>query len=142
MKPKIILDTSVIVAALFGSKSTRILRAWRKDKILLCYSQPILDEYKMILKRIPPIRKKAKKFLNLLQKHSSSEFVKKVSPVDVHIEDPDDRKFLECAAEINADYLLSLDEHLLQVGKIVNTEIFRPSKFLKKVNLDPVIKGK
>ncbi len=46
-------------------------------------------------------------------------------------EDPDDNKFLECALEGKADYLITSDRHLLELGEFSKTKICKPTQFLK-----------
>ncbi|HEY7556292.1 MAG TPA: putative toxin-antitoxin system toxin component, PIN family [Candidatus Binatia bacterium] len=45
--------------------------------------------------------------------------------------DPQDNKFLACASEGNADYLVSGDDDLLQIEVFERTQIVRPSVFLE-----------
>ncbi len=46
-------------------------------------------------------------------------------------EDPEDNKFLECALEGKADYLITSDRHLLELGEFAVTKICKPTQFLK-----------
>lgn len=46
-------------------------------------------------------------------------------------EDPEDNKFLECALEGKADYLITSDRHLLELGEFAQTKIRKPTQFLK-----------
>jgi predicted nucleic acid-binding protein len=45
--------------------------------------------------------------------------------------------FLEIAKEVKADYLITGDNDLLELGKFENTEILKPSEFLIKFELRP-----
>lgn len=44
--------------------------------------------------------------------------------------DPDDDKFIECALAAKADYLISGDSGLLDVGNYRNVDIHSPAAFL------------
>jgi putative PIN family toxin of toxin-antitoxin system len=45
-------------------------------------------------------------------------------------EDPDDNKFLDAAVAGKAEYIVSGDKHLLNLGKFRNIKIMRPTDFL------------
>ena len=47
--------------------------------------------------------------------------------------DPDDNKFLAAVFEIKADYLLSLDNHLLSIKYYHGTQILTPRLFLDAI---------
>lgn len=47
--------------------------------------------------------------------------------------DDDDRKYLHCASFANADYLLSYDRDLLDVGAVGDTLIRRPEEFMESL---------
>jgi len=128
---RIVIDTSVLVAALFNSKSKQILEGWQAGKWTVCFSQPMRNEYEKILMKIPPIRQKADEFFSLLERVDHTEQIEKPPVADVDIEDQDDLKFVSCALEAGADYIISLDEHLLSLGKIENTQVLSPGDFLR-----------
>lgn len=48
--------------------------------------------------------------------------------------DPKDNKFLSLALDSNADFLVTGDKDLLEVGKFFKTEIITPRDFLEKLN--------
>lgn len=48
--------------------------------------------------------------------------------------DPDDTKFLECALAGGADYIVSGDAHLLNVGQHEGIQIVSPAAFLSVLN--------
>lgn len=50
--------------------------------------------------------------------------------VEVIAQDPDDNKFLACAIEGEADYIVSGDHHLLDLGSYRCIPILRPAAFL------------
>jgi hypothetical protein len=50
--------------------------------------------------------------------------------VNVVTQDPDDDKFLVCAREGEADYLVSGDDHLLEFRAYEGTQIITPAAFL------------
>lgn len=65
---------------------------------------------------------------NLLEKGTEVTVSQRLSVI---AEDPEDDKFLECALEAGADYLVSSDDHLLRLGSFEGTRILKPSEFIK-----------
>lgn len=57
--------------------------------------------------------------------------VKPIQKVFMVKEDSEDNKFLECALEGKADYLITSDRHLLELGEFAQTKICKPTQFLK-----------
>ena len=59
-------------------------------------------------------------------------------PISIKIEiikdDPDDNKFIECAVTNNADYIISGDNHLLNLREYENIKILSPKEFLNYYN--------
>ena len=137
---KVIIDTSVFIAALLGKNQTsapaQIINAWREEKFTLVMAPPLIQELvvKLIQKNIPP-----KKIEN---------FVAIIGEIALHIPgayeatrldniDPDDNMFLAAAYESNADYLVSLDKkHLLPLKHYHGTQILSPALFICLLNSD------
>ena len=105
---RVVLDTNVIVSAHLtpSGPSARTLLLGLAKEYEICISPDVLTEYKEVLPR--------SKFR--LDPQVIDEFLKAllttailVQPtVKIHdARDPDDDKFLECAAEANADYLVT-----------------------------------
>lgn len=60
------------------------------------------------------------------------QFIEIKSKVDVVKEDPTDNIFLECASDGKADYIISGDHHLLDIGSYEGIQIIRAKNFLIK----------
>ena len=52
---------------------------------------------------------------------------------DIIVDDPTDNKFLACALEINADYIVSGDNHLLSIKHFHGIQIVDAASFVKKI---------
>jgi hypothetical protein len=52
--------------------------------------------------------------------------------LDVIKDDPSDNKYLECAVEGKADYIISGDKHLTDLQFFRGIKIMDPAKFLKQ----------
>jgi len=59
------------------------------------------------------------------------EVVEVETKLDVIKEDPSHDKFLECAAESNADYIVSGDEHLLKIRRYKKSKITSARQFIR-----------
>ncbi|NJL83252.1 MAG: putative toxin-antitoxin system toxin component, PIN family [Chloroflexaceae bacterium] len=131
--PKVVIDTSVFVAALLSknpnSAPTQILDKWRQGYLTLVIAPQLLEELVITLLRkgIPP--------------DSIEDLVTIIGTLGLQIPgvyeatlldniDPDDNKFLAAAYEAKADYLVSLDNHLLSLKFYHGTQILTPSLFL------------
>jgi putative PIN family toxin of toxin-antitoxin system len=98
-------------------------------------SPAIEAEYQRVM-RYPHIRR--------LHRKSDAEidlFVTRLSRIAVHVapsqrlevvyDDPDDNKFVECAVEGHARYIVSGDKHLLRLGSYEQIEILPPADFVR-----------
>jgi len=62
------------------------------------------------------------------------EFVEPKKKLELIKDDPDDNIVLECALEGNVDYIISGDEHLLELKKFENIRIVSANDFLKIID--------
>ncbi|MCJ7578071.1 MAG: putative toxin-antitoxin system toxin component, PIN family [candidate division Zixibacteria bacterium] len=134
---KAVLDTNLFISALLTAKGNpaKILNRWKAGSFDLVISLPILKEIKRVI-LYPKIRKR----LNwtdveinefLLGLAQFGFMVSGESKIDVIKDDPTDNKYLACALEGNADYIVTGDQHLLKVGEYRGTKIISPKEFLE-----------
>ena len=127
---RIVLDTNVFVSAVFfGGLPARILESWRDGHTTLVMSAEILDEYqrvgRLLAEDYPGVD--LEPFLALLAVHS--EFVSAgllAAPVSA---DPDDDKFLACAAAGSVPIIVSGDKDLIRLSGWNGIRILRPRQF-------------
>ena len=133
---KAVLDTNLFISGLLTPKgpSAKILSEWRGGAFDSVVSIPILHEIQRVI-FYPKIKKRLSwtdsEIIEFL--HDLSQFSIMVSgqtKVDVIKDDPTDNKYLACALEINADYIVTGDQHLLKVGEYRGTKIISPREFL------------
>ncbi len=133
---RVVLDTNEYVSALIQpiGVPAKILQMWRKGKIFLITSPLIRDEIQRVL-YYPRIRNKYNlnekdidDFLHLLalETFSTHDNIR----VNVVKEDFSDNKFIACALEGRADYLVSSDRHLLLYNGYHGLKILNPREFL------------
>jgi putative PIN family toxin of toxin-antitoxin system len=133
---KAVLDTNLFISALLTAKGNpaKIFNRWKAGFFDLIISLPILREIKRVI-----LYPKIKKRLNwtdteisefLLGLAQFSIVVSGESKVDVIKADPTDNKYLACAHEGQADYIVTGDQHLLKEGQYKGTKIITPREFL------------
>jgi len=136
---KAVLDTNVLVSALLSNNGipNQVLRQ-AKVVYQLFISQEILEEVMEVLLR-PRIQRKIllteegiQSFLSAIQK--VAEMVENLPSLQIIENDPDDDVILACAVKANADYLVSGDIHLRQIGSYKGIRIVSPSEFSAIIN--------
>ena len=137
VKLKVVLDTSVCVAALLSKEggSAKIFNSIVNGKIYNFYTEETLREITQVLKRTKFKLEKEKQehFIHLLTE--SSFLIKPLKEFKVaKCRDPKDDPFLSLSNQVEADYLITLDKDLLTVRsftpKIVTPKTFlTPNKF-------------
>ena len=123
----VVLDTQVILrgasSATF-SITAKIYAAWNAGRFTLLLSEPILTEVEDVSARPEVLRKlrmtpiEATALIELLRRQSTL-----VTPTGriIRSRDPNDDKFLECAATGGADYIVSADADLLTLREVQGT---------------------
>ena len=134
---KVVLDTNVLISATFWEgDSSKIVKKVEDKEIELILSKDILDEFKSVLE-YKEIQEKIKN-KNLEMKRtvekiiSISTIVEPKNKFKIVEKDSDDDKFLECAVEGNADFIISQDNHLLKLKEFKGIKILTPSEFLNQ----------
>ena len=130
-----VLDTQIILrgaASAAPSITAKIYAAWEAGRFTVLLSEPILTEVENVLGRPEVLRKlymtsiEAVALIELLKRRSIL-----VTPT-VRIKrsrDPDDDKFLECAAAGGANYIVNADGDLLSLGEVQGIPIVDASTF-------------
>jgi uncharacterized protein len=129
---RVVLDTNVILSAiLFGGKPRQIIEAALAGTIRIYASEPIISELKSVLGR-PKFGLDPQMIESIVVEFSSLvEWVQPRTHVDVVKEDPSDNRVLDCALEAEAEYVISGDDHLLQLERCGKILILNPANFLR-----------
>lgn len=125
-----VLDTNVIVSAALhpGTVPDSAVSAGLDGRYLICYSDGIIKEYREVLarKKFKLTKKKIDTFIADIKKAGKLFTPKEkisISP------DPDDDKFLECAKEANAHFLVTGNKRHYPES-IGRTKIVTPREFV------------
>ena len=126
---KIVIDTNVVISGVFfGGKSRMILEAAADGKLSVCASAEILSEYYEVTDEM--ISRGQGHFSRdvLLPLISAIEIIIPLSSFSI-CRDPDDNKFIECAADSGALYIVSGDKDLLDIQEYNGIRIVAAANF-------------
>jgi len=136
---KVVLDANQYASALIKprSNSARLIELVYEGRFGLLISAPIVEEVRRILS-YPKLQK--------LHGRTSDEidlFLKKlekiaiITPAQLSVaaikEDPTDDKYLACALEGQADFIVSGDHHLTSLKQFRGIRILHPAAFLEAI---------
>ena len=132
----VVLDTNIVASATYWrGKPAHCLEAWLLGKYDLAISHPILTEYEEVIARLAARypTKEPTDWLSAI-KHAGRLYLPAPRPATTA--DPDDEMFIECAAEAQADYLVTGDKgHLLALKQVAGISIVAVSDFLRLIGL-------
>jgi putative PIN family toxin of toxin-antitoxin system len=133
----VVLDTNVVISALLSTKGSpaKIIDKWETDEFDIAISKPLLDELERALgyEKVKKYFKSPQAIIKALLKRIKTVgfFVNPGIELNVIEDDPDDNRILECALAANAAYIISGDEHLLDLGEFRGIMIISPAGFLR-----------
>lgn len=133
LKDRVVLDANIIVSFLLtrGETISSIFSSWDRKEFDLLISEEIFEEITTVLEY-----EKIQRLINLWEKAALLEklklqavFVKVKTKLNV-LSDSKDNKYLECAIDGWADFIVSGDKHLLSLKNYREIEILTPRKFV------------
>lgn len=135
---RVVFDTNVIISgSLWSGAPSRALNAARDRRVKAYVSEALLDEFLEVI-----IRPKFSSRLNLLNLTPSSIVTKYLEYAEIVeakpippfvITDSDDDIVLACALAVEADYIVSGDPHLLELGIVGNIAVLSPNAFVQQI---------
>jgi putative PIN family toxin of toxin-antitoxin system len=135
---RVVLDTRSLVSYVLtrGDITRRVISHWRANRFVLLSSPQTRAELAGVLAR-PRIRQLATVPLEDLVRGTEHYTWHVAGALDLHgaCRDPKDDKFLACAVEGQADYLVSSDKDLLELKSFRGVAIHNPGPFLLAVEL-------
>lgn len=129
---RILIDTNIVISGLFfHGLPNQLLSELNFEKFNVCINDEIFDEYRtQIDKKV--LKPKYRLDRELRQKFFSSlQSFKKVSDLKV-CRDPKDDKFINCAIDAKAIYIVSGDNDLLTLKNFAGVEIVTAQEFYEK----------
>ena len=130
---RIVLDTNLLISAiLFGGKPRRVFDLVISGSIDCTLSTVILDELRGVLES-PKFGFSPNVCLHIIEElYEICDIISPSVSVDVISSDPDDNRILECAVEAHANFIVSGDPHLLDIGKFKKIRILSPADYLNE----------
>ena len=137
---KVVLDTNVLISGVIASGySASILDAARREEIKLVTSVHLLEEFSEVVSRrhiarkYPKAAEEAESLLDFLRAFA---VLASGIPDDKAVSaDRDDDFVLACAAEENADCVVSGDPHLLDLKTHREIPILTPKEFVERYSI-------
>ena len=129
---KVVLDTNVLMSGIFfRGYPHRILRAWQAGHIELVASAEILAEYVDVAERLAAElgADEARATIALVATHAN---LVSAPPLPEQVcDDPDDDKFLACAAAAAVTIIVSGDKALRRTSGYRGIEVLTPRGFVE-----------
>ena len=133
---KIVIDANLFASGLIKPDSNpgRILDLIERNQVELILSPPIIREIKRIL-LYPRLQKYHQKTTQEIDAYFEDVLmfawiVEGEKTVDIIKDDPSDNKYLACAYEGEADYIISGDHHLLDIETYQGIAVVKAKVFL------------
>ena len=130
---RVVLDTNVLVSALLlRGELAKIVGLWKRGKIVPVVSGETFDELRAVLE-YPKFRLTKSEIKLIIEEEVLPffEIVESAGKVCRVCKDPDDDKFIACAQAASADFIVSGDKSLCDVGTYRTIRIIRASELLK-----------
>lgn len=129
---RIVIDTNVLISGVFfGGFPRKILSAVVGHKITACATAEIINEYEEIVQEMIS-RKQGHINRSILSPLiRTMEIIEPITQVEI-CRDPDDNKFLGCAKDSHALYIVSGDKDLLVIEQFENIQIMTAKDFCEK----------
>lgn len=126
---RVVLDTNVLVSGLlFPGELGRIVAAWKAGAVVPVFSRDTFTEFRKVL-AYPKFSLTVQEIQVLIEDEvlPYCEIVDIIEEIRGVCRDPADDPFLSCAVAAGADYIVSGDRDLLDLGSFRNIPIITPA---------------
>ena len=134
-----VLDTNVVISGLlFSGPPSQLVSAWQSSRLRPVVSAPILDEYIRVL-AYPKFELTPTEIRSIVEEELLP-FIESVKALDKpvpEVRDPDDAKFITCAATAGVHWIVSGDNDLLSLHHIRSVEVVSVATFLQLLKANP-----
>jgi len=136
---RVVIDSNVFIRYLIRPSSairSLIEDLWLDDKIVVVTAPELVDELNQVFQRealrayIHPTESQA--ILEIIE--LKTEILPPLGTLPSFTRDPKDDKFVACAIAGKADYLITEDKDLLDLGSIAELQILTPYDFFHQIN--------
>ena len=129
---RVVLDTNIIFSAIFWKGNPhKAVKAGIKGEYCILTSYEIIDELARVLNEVGWQRRNIQRWQKLLLRKSI--LIQPTKSLEIIKEDPDDNKFLTCAVEGRADYIVTGDKHILKLKRYGRIKVVKVKEFLENL---------
>lgn len=128
---KVVIDTNVFVSGVLveAGNPSLVIKAWKRaQKYQLFITEEIIQENLKVMHRLNVKADIITDWDKVIRENAI--FIAPTRKIEIIKEDPSDNKFLECATEAHADYIISGDKHLKKLVEFEGIKIIDAMKFL------------
>lgn len=127
---KVVIDTNIFVSGVLTEGIPSIvIKSWKRtQKYTLFITEEILDEIIRVMKKLNINADIIADWDKVIRKNAVN--IKPARKITAVKDDPSDNKFLECAVESKADYIVSGDKHLQKLNSFEGIKIVTARQFL------------
>jgi hypothetical protein len=127
---RVVFDTNVIVSSALGKTLVLIFEKWDEGRFTVIVTSEIIGEYFEVINR--PKFKLVQETIDRIARYVYlfSEFVVPQEKIQAIQADPTDNKFLEAAISGKVDFIVSGDQHLLDLKEFRSIPILSAREFL------------
>jgi putative PIN family toxin of toxin-antitoxin system len=133
---RVVLDANIFISSTISTEGNpaKIIDRWLAGGFDLLLSKPMIDDflrvtsYERILKKYPLVPANRDKLIKLVNKNAV--LVEPEMPLAIVLADETDNPYIECAVAGNAQYIVSGDQHLLDIGEYQGILIITHALFL------------
>ena len=133
---RVVLDTNILISALlFRGELSRVANLWKESRVVPVISKETFQEFKAVLE-YPKFRLSKDEIKTIIEEEVLSffEIVEVTDEVKGICTDPDDDKFIACAIAASADFIVTGDSALCDVGKYRSVKIIKAFDLLKMMD--------
>ena len=127
---KVVLDTNILVSALlFVGELSKIVGLWKGGRIIPLFSRETFREFKTVLE-YPKFSLTEWEIKAIVEEEVLiySEVIEIRDKIKGVCRDADDDKFIACALSASADFIVSGDKDLLDIGRYKSVKIISASE--------------
>lgn len=130
------VDTNVFISSFLRKGFPyRIIKLWKTGAFTLSLSSDILAEYIDVLERLSLSgEKEVGELLDLFKKSPNVVFTMDPNKLSVVDTDSDDNKFFECAAALNASYIITGDKAVRKINDYAGISVLTPKEFVENIS--------
>lgn len=129
---RIVVDTNVLISGVFfGGFPRKILSSVVSGKVSASATAEIINEYEEIVQEMVDRKQGHINKTILVPLIQAMEIIEPASHIEI-CRDPDDDKFLACAKDSRALYIVSGDKDLLTIEKYEGIQIVTAKDFCEK----------